>query len=367
MTRPLTIGVEATFLARDGRGMGRLMRNVLHAWQGRLNHRLLLLTRERRHLTELEEYRDEGWECMAYGDAPPLDVCWFPWMRVDWDPECPVVVMVHDTVPFTEYHESRHLETDQERLQEAVHRADRIVTISNFSRVEIHRHLDVELERIEVVPLGVDPTFSPVTDLELSAFPRTVVGPEPYLLYVGNTEPRKNLAGLLEAFTLMAGRIPHRLALVCERPRAPSWADRLRGKSSPLQRSIEEVEERLCWIERPEDRRLAELYRQCRLFVMPSFYEGFGFPLLEAMACGAPVAAARAASLPEVGGEVPVYFNPADPVDIARAIMEALGADRHVGEAGIERARQFPWSEAARKILEILEGVAVDGVSVPAP
>ncbi len=114
--------------------------------------------------------------------------------------------------------------------------------------------------------------------------------------------------------------------------------------------------DRIIWLEGVDDATLAELYRRSQVFVMPSLYEGFGLPLLEAMACGAPTAAARAASLPEVGGEIPFWFNPNDPVDIARAIMEAI--EHPNGEAGPERAAEFNWENSAAELCEILAGMA---------
>src|SRR5690606_30593721 len=127
----------------------------------------------------------------------------------------------------------------------------------------------------------------------------------PYLLFVGSPEPRKNLDGLLEAFSLLEAQVPHSLVLVSHKPSNPNLADRLRGRLDPILEKSQSLGERIVWVSEVDDQTLAELYRRCAVFVMPSFYEGFGLPVLEAMGCGATVAAARAASLPEVGGDVP--------------------------------------------------------------
>lgn len=357
MTAPIKIGVDATFLQRDRRGMGRVLRSILNEWKKSCSHELVLLVKEKRHIAELEDSPYGKWDIRLCTKTEDIDVCWFPWNRVDWEADCPTAVTIYDVAPFTEYHpQTRHLADDQDRLLIAAERADRIITTSNFSRLEMHRHLNCEISQIDVVPLGHDPVFHPHSNQYLEPFFVERIGDIPYILYVGNTEPRKNLEGLLEAFLLLENQLNSRLLLVSSKPPAPSWADRLRGKTDPLLNSINRLSDRLLWLEGIDDATLAELYRRCQVFVMPSFYEGFGLPLLEAMACGAPTAAARAASLPEVGGETPYWFTPSDPVDIARAVMEAIDAPNR--EEGIARAAEFSWETSASQLSSILEGMA---------
>lgn len=357
MTAPLTIGVDATFLQRDKRGMGRVLRSILNEWKKSFPHRLVLLVREKRHLAELADTPYGKWDLRLADEAKGLDVCWFPWNRVDWQPNCPAAVTIYDVAPFTDFHpQNRHLQADQERLLKAAELATRVITTSNFSRTELHRHLNCDIAQVDVVPLGYDPVFHPHRNQYLDPFFDEKIGHEPYLLFVGNTEPRKNLEGLLEAYLLLEGQLNSRLILVCGKPAAPTWADRLRGRSTPLSSCIRRLEEKLVWLEGVDDATLAELYRRCQVFVMPSYYEGFGLPLLEAMACGAPTAAARAASLPEVGGDVPYWFNPSDPVDIARAILEAVEKPNEA--LGPERAADFSWEKCAATLVDLLAAMA---------
>jgi glycosyltransferase involved in cell wall biosynthesis len=357
MTAPIKIGVDATFLQRDQRGMGRVLRSVLNEWKKSCTHELVLLVKEKRHIAELEDSPYGKWDIRVWDKVKNIDVCWFPWNRVDWTPDCPAAVTIYDVAPFTDYHpKNRHLTEDQNRLLTAAEKADRIITTSNFSRLEMHRHLNCDISQVDVVHLGHDPVFHPHSNQYLDPFFAERIGEKPYILYVGNTEPRKNLAGLLEAFMLLENQVESRLLLVSAKPSAPTWSERLRGKTDPLKGSISRLEDRLIWLEGIDDATLAELYRRSQVFVMPSFYEGFGLPLLEAMACGAPTAAARAASLPEVGGEVPYWFVPDDPVDIARAILEAI--DSPNGEGGPERATDFTWEASAGELSKILEEMA---------
>jgi alpha-1,3-rhamnosyl/mannosyltransferase len=352
----LKIGIDATFLTRDGRGMGRCIRTILQYWEDN-PERFLLLSLTRRALTTLKEYQDRGWTTCLYKEAPDLMCCWFPWNRIDWDPECPRIALIHDVAPFTKYHpNNRHREDDQARLASAVRHADAVMTISNFSRAEIHHHLGYPLEDMEIFPWAPDRAlFSPSPVVRKDLLPEALHD-VPFLLFVGTLEPRKNLRGLLEAFTLIAKQIPHKLALVCPRP-TTAWSDRLFGRTHELQDMCDSLGERLVWMDGLDDSHLVELYRRAALFVMPSFYEGFGLPLLEALACGTKCAASRTSSLPEVGGSLPRWFNPKDSVDMAKAILDALEWPGPSEEELEQHLEHFSWAHTAEEILTYLEEV----------
>lgn len=345
--------------------MGRFVRSVLDCWKATSRHEFYLICRHARHLDSLSSYREDGWPVKAASDCPPLDVCFFPWSRVDWSAGCPSSVFIHDVAPFTEFHPKNHLQEDRQRLIDAAEAADQVLTNSSYSRAEIARYLDWPLQDIEVVPLAYDASlFHPLQNVQHSPTLPQALESGNYLLFVGNLEPRKNLLGLLEALELCHKDVTMPLALVCPKPEV-SWFQKLQGKSDPINRLSKRLEERLVWLDRSSDIELAKLYRHARIFVMPSLHEGFGLPLLEALACGCICAAAKAASLPEVGGAAPYWFDAKDPVDMARVLSEANKASaEEVGqrrELSVQQAGQFSWEGTAAQILSLLEELASSG------
>jgi glycosyltransferase involved in cell wall biosynthesis len=268
------------------------------------------------------------------------------------------VLTIHDVAAFADPASAG--EEERRRLRRSAARAHRIITVSEFSRREIAHHLQIPAERVEVVLEGVEPEFRPQTIRSRADFLKEHTGGRPFAFFVGNGEPRKGLGLLLEAFQAIRDRVPHALVLSGSPPRPRGlfsrWLAPWSQPDSPiLERCLQTLQDRVLWAGAIDDETLRDYYRHCDLFVCPSLYEGFGLPLLEAMACGAPVAAARRASLPEVGGEVPLWFDPEDHEDFARALVEGLEHSPDRRGRGVERARLFRWDDAALSILQILE------------
>jgi glycosyltransferase involved in cell wall biosynthesis len=203
----------------------------------------------------------------------------------------------------------------------AAKRADRVITISEFSKQRIVDHLGIDPGRIDVAHLGVD-----LTEFTYSAEPR-----EQFVLYPANAWPHKNHHRLLQAMTLVRAARPE-LRLV------------LTGGSRAALGALPEWVEHRGHVPTPE---LRQLYRSAACLVYPSLYEGFGLPPLEAMASGCPVAASRSGSLPEICGDAAVLFDPHDVDAIAAGVLEAIEGAQQLVPAGVARVAGFTWEKCA--------------------
>jgi alpha-1,3-rhamnosyl/mannosyltransferase len=259
---------------------------------------------------------------------------------------CPSVVTIHDTI---HVRFPAHLRNGIARryarwmLRSAARRADRVITVSEASRRDVLEHAGVAGDRIEAVPLGVGREFFGVPSADADAA-RTRCGLSgAFLLYVGALKPHKNPLGLLRAFR--RAEIPAAtLALAGERPDP--------GLQAVIDR--ERLGRGVLFLGRVEDPELRGLYAAARLFVMPSRWEGFGLPLLEAMAAGVPAVAAAVEPLREVGGDCPVYVSPDDTADLAgamRRLWDDEGERSRRAGLGVARARGFTWERTAARTL----------------
>lgn len=233
--------------------------------------------------------------------------------------------------------------------------ADGILTISEFTRRALLERFSLDEARIKVTPLGLNPLFFEDAPAEvLEATRRKYALPEKFLLFVGAVEFRKNLVTLVKALARVheAGE---KIVLV------------VAGRTGEDSANLDEAAARLGlgdWVRRLgylPDSEVRDLYRLACIFVFPSLCEGFGLPLLEAMACGLAAAVSRVGALPEVGGEAAAYFDPTDPYDIAGVLLELLedsAKRRELVENGIRRSALFRWEMTARETLTFYEKVA---------
>ncbi len=236
-------------------------------------------------------------------------------------------------------------------IEESIARSDHILTISEFSKREILELLHVPEESVSVVAAAPSLPQQPRPFAEVG---ENYQIQKPYLLYLGNLEPRKNLARLLKAFAYLKTQyhIPHRLVLAGgNRWRNQAYESLLRGLR--LGDAVIETG----FVSDPEKR---TLYENAALFVFPSLYEGFGMPPLEAMACGCPVACSNAAALPEIVDDAACLFDPLDEKAIAEAVWRVLyeeGYAQSLAERGSRRARMFQWETSAEKLKELCREV----------
>lgn len=230
-------------------------------------------------------------------------------------------------------------------------RSDRIITISEFSKSEIHQLLGVPLEKISVIYSAA--SLSEQKEDKQSLQSRYSID-RPYLLYVGNMEPRKNLVRLLHAYRLLKkeSEIPHQLVLAG----GSGW------KNEGIFQELKELKKTgdviLTGYITPEEKNT--LYTHASAFVFPSLYEGFGMPPLEAMHFGCPVVCSNAASLPEIVGDAAELVDPMEVDSIAQGMLHVLTDESHRAELvqkGYAQAKKFNWDDSAKKLMQICREV----------
>lgn len=256
---------------------------------------------------------------------------------------CPFIVTVHDLI---------HLKVPEESgfgkriyynalLKPALVRAERVLTVSDFSRQEILAWTGLAPNRVQVVGCGVGAAFTPEGSRWDPGYP--------YFLYVGNHKPHKNLRLLLSAFSRSKAGQFLRLALT--------------GTPAPeLQETVRKLglTDRTVFLGKVDEPDLPALYRGARAFVFPSKYEGFGLPVLEAMACKVPVIASRIPTVEDIAGETALLLSP-DDEDAWRESLDQAGEDLGFGEeramAGFSRSRLFSWEKVGEKVRNIVRSV----------
>lgn len=268
-----------------------------------------------------------------------------------------LVVTVHDLaflrLPHTVQQET--LDNLRARLPETLAKASAIIAVSQATGQDLQTLLGVSQHRIHVIHEGVDPSFLQ----EQSQLPSTI--PSRFLLFVSTLEPRKNLLGLLRGFQqAVAGGYPGHLVLVGR------WGWRTEEAQEEL--STSPVRERILHLDYLPRPALTAVLRHAEALLMPSWLEGFGLPVVEAMACGVPVIAANTSSLPEVVGDAGILVDPAQPQAIAAAILKLAkdpGLKAHLGAMGRERAKLFQWEEAARATAGVFHRVVGQETGFP--
>lgn len=240
-------------------------------------------------------------------------------------------------------------------LQAAARKASLIITVSEHSKREISRRLGIRAEKIAVIHNGVGPRFRFRNRTEARARVQAALGiARPYLLYVGNLKPHKNVPALVRAFAKLRSRRGMDYLLVLG---GDDQAHRNAVLSECAALGIRDAVLHVPWIS--EDL-LPDVYAAADLLVMPSICEGFGLPVLEAMACGTPVVCSRAMALPEVAGDAALYIDPHDIEAMAAAIERVLcspAVQAEMREKGFRQAAKFKWEESARKHVEVYQRV----------
>lgn len=268
----------------------------------------------------------------------------------------PTLLTVHD-LSFVHYPEV-YLEPLVSYLNSvvpwSVERATHVLADSMATKEDLLSLWGVSEEKVTVLYSGVSERFRPVKDRQKIEAIRNKygIGERPYVLAVGTVQPRKNYQMLIRSFKGVADQFPHKLVFAGGK----GWM--VEEMTAEVQR--QSLQDRVTFIGFVDDEDLPALYSGATLLTFPSLYEGFGLPILEAMACGLPVLISDASCLPEVGGEAAVQLSPGDEAGWTRTVAELLGDEKRLQEltaAGFEQARKFTWEQAAGQLLGLYQSL----------
>jgi glycosyltransferase involved in cell wall biosynthesis len=265
---------------------------------------------------------------------------------------------------YPRYHPMRRVVLNRPLVDVAARRADAIITVSQSAKRDIMRWYGTDARRIHVVHEAAAPAFRPVHDRQaLDAVRRRYGLADRFILYVGTIEPRKNLPKLIEGFARRhkSGDLPHQLVFA--------------GPYGWLSRDMEEQVERLQieaalrFIGYVPFADLPAIYSLAEMFVFPSLYEGFGLPVIEAMACGTPVITGRVSALAEVGGGAVEHVERLDAESLGESMVRLARSSerRHqLSLLGLQRSCVFSWEQAALETLKVYRLALSGEVSAPA-
>jgi glycosyltransferase involved in cell wall biosynthesis len=383
------IGINALFLQKPATGSGQHLYHLLEGLDARQdrNAYVLLSPRFRRaqpirfpHLSDRfrnvevwtkmarlgESFEKLWWEQAGLVQAvlkERVDLLHYPYFAAPVLRTHPTVVTIHDVIPVVlpEYRRREMNRLYTSLVSFTSKRADAIIAVSEWSRRDIVGTLGIPAEKISVIGNAVHPGYYPIRDSWLLAAVRERYNiARKYILYFGGFDLRKNVARLIRAYValpeplrkeyqlVISGRLSHLLG------QHPLYPD-----PRPLVRELD-MGDRIIFTGHIREQDKAPLYSGATIFAFPSLYEGFGMPVLEAMACGAAVITSRLSALPEVVGDAGVLVDPHSESAITEAIGELLTDPARRAELGAlarARSRDFSWRQVAEQTVQVYERV----------
>lgn len=306
-----------------------------------------------------QTYKRLGW-------APPYDLValrkydamlFFNFVSFPVRKSVPTLLFIHDLshIHYPQFTSPRNLAWMNKFIPRSIKSANRILTISESSRQDIAKHYGVPLQDISIIFPAVNHTeYNPRPKQEIDAVKKKLGIKGPYILSVCTLEPRKNLIGVLQAFESLPEDIKQKYTLVLAGGKG--WL------GDELEKKYEELSKKYSILKTGyvDDADLPPLYSGAAVFVYPAFYEGFGMPPLEAMACGVPVITGDNSSLPEVVGKAAITLRADDIPALAENIEKVLGDKtlaKSLSQKGLVQAQKFSWEKSAKDLLEILDQV----------
>lgn len=268
-----------------------------------------------------------------------------------------LVVTIQDLIPYImpETVEQRQLEYVLKNTYRSIENADKIITVSNHTKKDIKRYFGVSQEKIEVIYYGLDKIFKPINKDEAKKMIAQQYGiKEKFILHVGGVNPRKNATRLIQAFHMICNEFREDYKLmILGKP----------GESLESMIKLSEtlgIKEKVVWIDCVQRHMLPVFYNACEVFVYPSLYEGFGLAPLEAAACGVPVVASNATSIPEIMGDSCVYIDPYNIVHMAQGIYDTIiyqDQREDLSIKSLKHSKKYSWQKASEETLKVYESL----------
>ncbi|MCJ7777214.1 MAG: glycosyltransferase family 4 protein [Sedimentisphaerales bacterium] len=259
------------------------------------------------------------------------------------------VATVHDMVfeLFPQFYSGPNFDSFRQKKRLSVQQADAVICVSDATRQDVLRFYELDANKVRVIPNACSDIFRRLDDTEATA---DLQIEQPFLLYVGIRSPYKNFGMLIQAYRKWRRQKEVALVLVGARP----WSDDERRQLAQLQ-----IQNRVQLLQDVDDETLCRLYNSAAAFVFPSLYEGFGIPLLEAMACGCPIVASHIPSTIEVAGDCPIYFDLSEEDDLLNALDIALSEGRNSERVreGLKRVKSYSWDRTAAQTLEVYRNI----------
>lgn len=271
-----------------------------------------------------------------------------------------LIITIHDLIPYImpETVGTGYLKKFISEVPRSIYRADKIITVSEYSKKDILRYFQIDENKVYVTPLSASEIFRPVDKEKCRAFIKEKYSiNSSFILYIGGFSKRKNVDFLIDSFIKIYKSLPSEFSLVI----AGSGKDSLEELKAKVSRF--NFQDKIIFTGYLENEILPVFYNGCSLFVYPSLYEGFGLPPLEAMSCGIPVISSNTSSIPEVVGDSGILINPYSSTELCDAMLKLLSSDKLLdfyGKKGYERSMLFSWEKTATKTLEVYKKVQTE-------
>lgn len=353
----------------EASGIGTYIQNLIPYLKGKVN--LTLLGNEdiiKKYVEDVEviPLKSPVYSPLEQIEIPfklkKCDIYWSPHFNMAVFSKKPKkrIVTIHDLfhLDFASYYNFFERKYINMLIRSAANISNVIITVSNFSKERIIEHTKVNSQKIEVIYNGVDSNiFKVYGNTILDKIKKDYNLPEKFILYVGNVKPHKNLKNAIRAFELLLRKHNEFYLVIVGKKEGFYKEDKnilhiLAGNKI--------LSKKIIFMNYIDKKILPFIYNLARLFLFPSFYEGFGLPILEAMACGCPVVASNIPVIREIYGDAVYYVNPFDPLDMVRGILE-LEENEELRQTlinkGFEKAKEFSWEKSGKKHLEIILGL----------